>query len=444
VVSALPPAGYSALFLHVESLVDCFNPTKEIPMSHNHAGLIAEYRERLVHLQYSPMVVHNYSRNADQFLSYLEGRKIALEQVTPEAVSKYLVLAVRRFRGRHGRAPAQDWISIPRSGIHGLLKLALKSWPPERIASTAGESLCQNVCNQYRTWLHEERGLARASIDALLWEARKFCTWHCGRADSVGFAGLSSRDIDAYFETLAPGLRRKSLKDVAERLRSFLRNLHRAGHIQADLASRVIAPSLYAYETIPSILSPDQIAAILQSAGKDRSPIGLRDYAILRLLATYGLRAGEIARLQLSDVDWHAETLSIHHTKTGSRTLLPLMDHVGDALLQYLRHGRPKTAAVRTIFIRTRAPYERVSSTGIYSGVRRRMEAAGVRPVGKRGPHLFRHARAVSMLRASIPRKVIGDVLGHRSTEATIPYLKLATEDLRSVALDVPEYEVRL
>ena len=120
------------------------------------------------------------------------------------------------------------------------------------------------------------------------------------------------------------------------------------------------------------------------------------------------------------------------------------MDQAGDALFQYLRHGRPKAAAVRNVFVRMRAPYEPLSSTGIYSAVRRRMEAAGVRPVGKRGPHLFRHARAVSMLRASIPRKIIGDVLGHRSTEATIPYLKLATEDLRSVALDVPGHEVRL
>jgi integrase/recombinase XerD len=413
-------------------------------MSHDHVHLIAAYRESLARLRYSPMVVHNYSRNADLFLSHLAERKIVLEQVTPETVSKYLALAVRRFRGRHGRAPAQYWSSIPRSGIHGLLKLALKAWPPERIATTVGEAMCCKVCNQYRTWLHEERGLAQASIDALLWEARNFCTWLCGRADFVGFEGLNSRDIDDYFETRAPGLRRRSLKDLAERLRSFLRHLHRVGHFATDLASRVIAPSLYAYESIPSVLSTDQITVILQSSGKDRSPTGLRDYAILQLLAVYGLRAGEVAHLKLSDVDWHAETLSIHHSKTGAHTLLPLMDQASEALFQYLRDGRPKAAAVRTVFVRTRAPYGSLSSDGISSAVCRRMKAAGVTPVGKHGPHLFRHARAVSMLRASIPSKIIGDVLGHRSTEATIPYLKLATEDLRSVALEVPGPEAQL
>lgn len=88
-----------------------------------------------------------------------------------------------------------------------------------------------------------------------------------------------------------------------------------------------------------------------------------------------------------------------------------------------------------------RAPYRPM--VRIYSEVRRRMEAAGVKPSGKRGPHIFRHARAVSLLRASVPRKVIGDVLGHRSSEATVPYLKLATEDLRAIALEIPGWEVR-
>ena len=86
--------------------------------------------------------------------------------------------------------------------------------------------------------------------------------------------------------------------------------------------------------------------------------------------------------------------------------------------------------------MRSRAPYRPLRN--LASEVRRRLSAAGVKPPGKSGPHIFRHARAVEMLRASVPQKIIGDVLGHRSTEATIPYLKLATEDLRAIALDVP------
>jgi integrase/recombinase XerD len=148
------------------------------------------------------------------------------------------------------------------------------------------------------------------------------------------------------------------------------------------------------------------------------------------------LRDGEITRLRLEDVDWRAEKLHIRHSKTGANSQLPLMADVGEALLNYLHRGRPKTEA-REIFIRTRAPYRPLSS--LYSEVRGRLETAGVKPHGKCGPHAFRHARAVTLLRAAVPRKVIGDLLGHRSEEATRPYLKLATEDLRAIALDIPE-----
>jgi len=409
-------------------------------MPHDHSTLIGQFREHLTQQRYNAVAVHNYCRTVGYFLSYLAARKIALETVTPTEVADYLRLAVRQFRKRHGRAPGRYWTSIPRAGIHGLLKFALNRWPPEPAITDAGELLCREVCDQYRAWLREERGLAVASIDALMWEARCFCAWYIRRAESATFVDISIRDVDAYFEMRASRLRRKSLKDVAERLRSFMRHLHRSGRTIADLAPHIIAPMLYAYEGIPSTLSSDQIASVLKSARRDQSPMGLRDYAILQLLATYGLRVGEITHLRLDDVDWRAETLHIRHSKTGAHSLLPLMEPVGEALIAYLRRGRPKTDA-REIFIRARAPYRRMA--GIYSEVLRRMDAAGVRPSGKRGPHIFRHARAVSLLRASVPRKVIGDVLGHRSTESTIPYLKLATEDLRAIALEIPGQEVR-
>ena len=91
-------------------------------MSHEYDALVSQFRESLTQQRYNRVVVHSYCRNADYFLSHLAARKIALEAVTPTEVSNYLRLAVRQFRRRHGRAPARYWVSIPRSGIHGLLK----------------------------------------------------------------------------------------------------------------------------------------------------------------------------------------------------------------------------------------------------------------------------------------------------------------------------------
>nr|RAV94505.1 integrase [Aerococcus mictus] len=408
-------------------------------MPQDPSTLVAELKTSLTQQRFNRVAIHNYCRNAEYFLQHLSERGITLDAVTPDDVSNYLRLAVRRFRKRHGHPPAPRWEAIPRSGIHALLRHSLKRWPPEPEAADAGERLCREVLAHYEAWLREERGLASASIYALMWEAKHFFGWYAKRSTTVGFADLSVPDIDAYMDMRAPGLTRKSLKDVAERIRGLLKYLYRTGLTPTNLTPHVITPLLYAYEGIPSALNPEQIAAVLEAADKDRSSMGLRDYAILQLLATYGLRSGEISRLRLEDVDWRGDVLHIRHSKTGARSVLPLLAHVGEALIAYLRHGRPETD-VREIFVRTRAPY--VPMVRIYNEVRRRIEAAGIELSGKRGPHIFRHARAVSLLRAEVPRKVIGDVLGHRSTESTIPYLKLATEDLRAIALEIPGAEV--
>lgn len=408
-------------------------------MSNTDRELIAELKIVLTSQRYSRVVVGNYCAYAREFLDYLARRNIPVADVTEEQVAQYLRHAIRCFRKRHGRPPGPCWHSIPRSGISALLRLVQGQWPPSPKATCTADTLRFAICDEYETWLREERGLARPSIAALMWEAQHFLAWQLGRRGANSLMELSVGDIDNYMDQRAPRLTRKSLKDVAERLRSLLRYLHRTGRTAIDLSPHVIAPLLYAYEGVPSILERSQIAAVLEVAREDMTPVGLRDYAILQFLATYGLRSSEICNLRLEDIDWRAESIRIRHTKTRACSFLPLMEPVGEAVLAYLRAGRPVTDA-REIFIRTRAPYCKLGM--LASAVRRRLCDAGVEPPGKCGPHIFRHARAVEMLRASVPQKVIGDLLGHRSTESTAPYLKLATEDLRAIALDVPGPEV--
>ena len=408
-------------------------------MSKTDRELIAELADGLTRQSYSPVVVRNYCAYARDFLAYLAQHEIPVTAVTSSQVAQYLRHATVTFRKRRGRPPAPHWHSIPRSGIHALLRLARGQWPPEPDVVGPEATLRHEICLRYETWLHDERGLAAASIVALMAEARHFLAWQLDRDGAASLRKLGVRDIDLYMDGRTPGLRRKSLADYAERLRSLLRYMHRTGYVASNLATHVIAPLLYAYEGVPSILDRDQITAVLETTKRDTSPIGLRDYAILQLLATYGLRSGEIRNLTIEDIDWRAESLRVRHSKTGACSFQPLMAPVGEAVLDYLRRGRPETDR-REVFIRSRAPYRPLLN--LHSEVRRRLWAAGVKPPGKCGPHVFRHARAVELLRASVPRKIIGDLLGHRSTESTIPYLKLATEDLRAIALDVPGSEV--
>ena len=206
-------------------------------MPHNPEILIAMLKEHLTQQRYNPVVVQNYCNYASQFLQYLEKRNIAVEEATPAHVSDHLRCAVQRYRRRRGRPPAERWTSIPRSAVHAVLRLVHKQWPPEPTKLSPEDAFCRDICSDYETWLREERGLADASIKCLMWEARHFLSWCVARIDIADFSKLNTRDIDAYFDMRSPGLRRKSLKDVAERLRSLVRYLYRTGYIAADLAA---------------------------------------------------------------------------------------------------------------------------------------------------------------------------------------------------------------
>jgi len=319
-----------------------------------------------------------------------------------------------------------------------LLRLVHEQWPPIPKPTSGGEQFRQEVYQSYEEWMHDVRGLASETTRNRSAEARRLLVWLGKRGARQGLAGITIRDIDKYLMCQASSQRRTTLKRRVTDLRCFLRFLHGKGWIPRDLASSAISPTVYAFENIPSSLRPEEVAAILKTARKDRSPKGLRDYAILMLLSTYGLRAGEVTALQLSNIDWRNERLRIRHSKTGGLLELPLLSRVGNAILAYLRKGRPKTKA-REVFIRTCAPYRSLRNGSVLHRIlHKRIVAAGANPQGKRGPHAFRHAIAVSMLRAAVSAKEIGDVLGHRSAASTTPYLKLATEDLRKVALDIP------
>jgi len=300
------------------------------------------------------------------------------------------------------------------------------------------ERFQQQVCEDYAQWLARYRGLAPRTIAVRQARGQKLLAWLRERGTPAHLADLSVADLDAYLADQALTLRRSTRADLTCSLRDFLRYLYAHELITHDLAPTLLSPTIYAFERIPAALTPDEVHALLQQARHDRTPIGVRNYAILLLLATYGLRAGEVVRLRFEDIDWRNECLHVQHSKTGRTTVLPLLAPVGEAILDYLREGRP-TTEVREVFLRAHAPLQPFrQGSSLYSIVARRLTKAGIEPAGKRGPHTLRHARAISLLRASVPLKAIGDLLGHTVPAATAMYLKLATDDLRDVCLDIP------
>jgi integrase/recombinase XerD len=164
--------------------------------------------------------------------------------------------------------------------------------------------------------------------------------------------------------------------------------------------------------------------------------MGLRDYAMFLLIATYGLRVSEVVAITLDDIRWRQGSLRIRQSKTSSLLELPLTNEVSTTLVKHLKRT-PPPAPYRRIFLRMRAPIGVLKRTVIRGVFSRSVRNSGLR-IPFQGAHCVRHSLAVHLLKSGTSLKIIGGVLGHRSAVSTSTYLRLATGDLREVSLPVP------
>jgi site-specific recombinase XerD len=415
---------------------EVYMPTEQIDSS----GIIAQFSSFLRGEGYCDHIIQHYPPVARRFLAYFLDEKRPLETARLADVECFVRGEELAYRQRYGRAPRnmRAWRTAHAAPPRILLRLVLGHAPHELPPGSRREEFHRSLLSGYDAWMRELRGLAVITRRQRRADAKRILDALGDRGDPDVLRNVEVRDIDTYVHDRSVGLRRPSIKSITGNLRIFLRYLHSIGATARDLSSSVTSPKMYTYEGIPSALRAEDVAKALAVTRQDRTAAGVRDYAILQLLATYGLRAGEVTALRLDDIDWKKDVLHIRHSKTGAHSSLPLLWEPGEALLAYLERARPRSGA-REVFLRLRAPYRGLTEgSSLYGAVRKRVEAAGVSMPGQKGPHTFRHARAVSLLRAAVPLKAIGDILGHRSAVSTGAYLKLATEDLRAVALDVP------
>jgi integrase len=205
--------------------------------------------------------------------------------------------------------------------------------------------------------------------------------------------------------------------------------------VRPDLDRQIDTPRVYRQEHLPRSLPWPTVRRLLQSIDRGTRQ-GLRDYTMLFLIATYGLRACEIVALTLDAVDWRGRRLHVPQRKAGTPLVLPLTDAAGTVLLQYLRRARPASPH-RQLFLRERAPVGVLKPTAVTEVFQKWVRRSGL-PIPFQGAHCLRHSYAVALLRRGVGLKTLGDLLGHRTAESTCAYLRLATDDLREVALAVP------
>lgn len=312
--------------------------------------------------------------------------------------------------------------------------LRTKGFLAQRAAKPTGSR--ERFLTAYGHYLKNVRGAAASTIQQNTYTASEFLTYLKIEKHIGVLKTLTVNHLERFVKAISHRFTRVSLQRIVYRLRSFLRFLAVKGEIPQGLDRVVDAPHVFRDEQLPGTLPWEVVEAFLNAI--DRSSLrGLRDFTMFLLMAIYGLRGSDVVALTLDDIHWRAGKISITQKKTGIFLELPLTDTAGAALHKYLKIA-PPPSPFRQIFLSVNAPIRTLETTAVSTAFRVWARRTGMEIPGRGACHRIRHSYAVFLLRKGTPVKTIGDILGHRTLESTWPYLRLAIEDLRDVALPVP------
>ncbi|SDR63048.1 site-specific integrase [Paraburkholderia tuberum] len=292
----------------------------------------------------------------------------------------------------------------------------------------------QRITTAYSRYLRDDQGLSTATCVQYVPFAEQFLANRFGTG-TIRLSALHAADVISFIRQQSGRLSPARARCATIALRSFMRYLNYRGDITLDLAAAVPAVPNWSMTAIPRAMPAEHVSAVLASCRRDTST-GRRDYAILLLLARLGLRSSEIVQLTLDCIDWERGSLTVLG-KGGSQSILPIPTNVGEAIADYLQHGRPR-CNFRALFLCANAPVRGFGSpTSIASIVYAAVTRAGIN-AQHRGTHQFRHALACEMLRhgASLPE--IGSLLRHQHSKTTGIYAKVDFGALRPLAQPWP------
>ncbi len=290
------------------------------------------------------------------------------------------------------------------------------------------------LLDDYRSWCVTQRGLTAMTADEYVGRVAAFLVrW---RPDAPGVvAELDGASILATVRSAADAMPSPSLRCMVTALRSFLRFLHATGRTATSLVAAVPALKTWPRTALPRVLPADDARELVANCDST-TPRGRRDVAIVLMLLRLGLRASEVARLALDDIDWRAGEVAIRG-KGGRLDRLPLPVEVGEAIVAYLREGRPPSAS-RAVFLSATAPIRPLSADGVASLVYRACDRAGVVHVG---PHTLRRTLAAETLHAGAPMAEVAQLLRHVDQATTSIYAAADVAAVAALAQPWPEVQ---
>lgn len=392
---------------------------------------IEQYVTWLVERGYSARSIQRRVPLLLRFGEFARAREVTEQVELPEQVEPFVEAWLSERTA--ARTPAQRRRKAGecvRNPIQQMLQLLIPGYTGVR-RSRKPENPFEERTPRFFDYLREEKGLRSTSLRHYRYYLRQFAAY-LQRIGLKDVAHLSPTVLSGFATDYGPRVAWSSLRNACGVLRVFLRYLHREGVLKKDLSAAIEHPQTYRLSGIPRSISWDDVRRVLEMVDR-RTPTGRRDYAILLLLVTYGLRAREVGALTLDDIDWRNDRLRVPERKAGHSTAYPLSPIVGDAILDYLKNGRPQTQD-RRVFFRAMAPHAPIGEAAISARCGHYLRKVGVQ-IPRLGSHTLRHTCVQRLVDADFSLKAIGDYVGHRSPASTQIYSKVAIEALRQVAM---------
>ena len=394
--------------------------------------ILDEYIERLRGDGYSDKTIGPYRSGCASLIVWLHLSRIRLGDLTPELLRQFqerqFICSIPGvFHGQRTHSPGPDSVAGVRGFLRHLVEIG-RIEPLEPAAESASRPQC---LERFAAWLERNRDLSAATV-------------HRYTALIAAILPALGDDPHAYD---AAQIRRALFEHIEHRSRSnarllttsmrmYLRFLVSEGRVAAALIAAVPTVPQWQLSTLPRYISSADVERTIQSCGDGLA--GVRDRAVLLLLARLALRAGDIVDLRLIDIDWDRAVIHVSG-KSRRETALPLPQDVGDALYTYITTVRPQTDEPQLdkqkVFLGARAPHRPFRNPGIVTKIARRaLDRANVVTFAGRGAHVFRHSQATALLRSGATLEVIASLLRHTSLNTTMIYAKTDTAMLQSVA----------
>jgi integrase/recombinase XerD len=385
------------------------------------AGYVMGFQEELSRCGYGSVRLGAHLALFADLCRWMERECVGLPELESDQVAAFL--DDRRRRGH------KDLVTSTGAGpLVGYL-IRVGAIPGQGFIVPEGPA--RAVLERYRRYLETERGLTAKTVERYVGLAGRFAA-ASERDGSIGWQRVRARDVTRFVWGNCPARRGGHAPDTVPALRSFLRFCHLEGVIPLPLDGAVPPAAGQRMSPLPKGITAVELDRLLGSCDRQRAR-GRRDYAILSLLARLGLRAGEVAAMVLEDLDWRRGELVVHG-KARRDEALPLPADVGEAIVGYLRSGRPE-AGSRSVFLRCYAPRRGLSAQAVTGIVYDACDRAGIARIGA---HRLRHTAASQMLAAGASLGEVGEALRQRSATSTAIYAKVDRARLAALAQPWP------